>query len=497
MANRYNNNDAFPRDQNPLNPVGPVLAPGDRNLVAERDHEASNDKAAATRSSSRFKTRKTVTRAPPPKSSQTPQLETALYATAANFPFSRVHFPSVSSYIPSCVSIFFYLNEMDKLMANSKVWVDSCNGWVPPFSQVYIGMLFYIQVMRAMKQAGHLRPGSILLRVFEDFTAAFPLETLNIPGPLVSAFQNLTAFWPFASGNFGNVTPTLPSTPGWNVANQFTFRDSLSFRVPHIAAIFSRLHTICETALDDDLDDASFQRHVRGPRHMQRLFGRDFDNNVFERLLVISPGFNLAYPGNLALWKEAANQLPYLDLPEDLPHDEEITNTWFQAFRLETQSVWFGPVAAMMAKYCQFWNGSIPLSECPSDGSAAGSVVCSYHQPSSIYQVPAWHAPQGDGTSTLHNDPNSIGHYTLHTEPTLTFDVSTCIEDIPYAHVLASLTYQLNIDADAPPAERDLTGQFWLVQPPAYQRSNIQVYTGTAATIAREYHNPANFLPDE
>ena len=90
-------------------------------------------------------------------------------------------------------------------MAFTKRWTDNCMGWVPPISQMYISVLVYVQIFRAMDAAGLLTPGSSISNFLVVFINVFPLAELWIPGPLVSLFRNISAFWPSADDQFGNV----------------------------------------------------------------------------------------------------------------------------------------------------------------------------------------------------------------------------------------------------------------------------------------------------
>lgn len=86
-------------------------------------------------------------------------------------------------------------------------------GWVLPYSQIYISILLYIQVIRGIDSAGIFRIGSRLPIFLRELETLFPFTNLWIPGPLVSTFKNLSCFWPSATGQFGSVSPSLPALP--------------------------------------------------------------------------------------------------------------------------------------------------------------------------------------------------------------------------------------------------------------------------------------------
>lgn len=181
-----------------------------RDLVAERDQEAQRDGAEAAAKRQRFQARRLQVE---PPARHDPAIETAIAATAVNFPLTRMYNPRVSTYIPCFATILYYLNCMDFLMAATKRWTDNCLGWVSPYSQIYISVLFYIQVMRAMESSDTLRIGSDISLFLREFLILYPLEDLRVPGPLVYGFKNLSCFWPSADNSFGNVSPPLPAGP--------------------------------------------------------------------------------------------------------------------------------------------------------------------------------------------------------------------------------------------------------------------------------------------
>ncbi|KAL3337669.1 hypothetical protein AABB24_030009 [Solanum stoloniferum] len=181
-----------------LSLVGSIgVADPARNMVAERDQEAQRDRVVAIARCPRFEARSCL--APPFRSLADPNIETAILASASNFPIQRITYPGESTFIPCFISVLYYLNQMDHLMVSTKRWTDNCMGWVPPYSQIYISILLYIQVIRAMDSAGIFLVGSRLPIFLRELETLFPFTNLWIPGPLVSAFKNLSCFWPLVS----------------------------------------------------------------------------------------------------------------------------------------------------------------------------------------------------------------------------------------------------------------------------------------------------------
>lgn len=56
----------------------------------------------------------------------------AKYVSAANFPLTRLIYPTISTFTPYFATVFYYLNYMDFLMTSTECWTDDCVGWVLP-----------------------------------------------------------------------------------------------------------------------------------------------------------------------------------------------------------------------------------------------------------------------------------------------------------------------------------------------------------------------------
>ncbi|WJX38228.1 hypothetical protein P8452_25914 [Trifolium repens] len=201
-------------------------------------------------------------------------------------------------------------------------WTDNCMGWVPPYSQIYVGILFYIQTFRAMECAGLLSPGSEILSLLNGFRTQYSMNDVYVPGPLVQCFKNISCFSPTATDRFGNVSPSIPARPGWSQNRSYRLQDHLTTHLPNIYLFASRLRSTCNVATCANID-------------------------------------NLGCCPVL------------LDVDK-----HEVDNNWTSFLGFDESIEWFGSLNAMMAKYCQFWRASRPLSECPPGGFAAGAVIC-------------------------------------------------------------------------------------------------------------------------
>lgn len=488
---QIDNPQAPPQVQPPGNPGALNQA---RDLVAERDQEAAKDRSIAKAKESRFKARTMVrTEVYKPGS---PEFETLILKSAVNNPLATLVYPAVSTYVPNFAPLFYLINYMDFLMASTKRWVDNCMGWAPPISQMYLGVLVIIQSLRAADTAGAIAPGSDIALLLQTFMQVFPLNELWIPGPLIAAFRAISAFWPSASDRFGNVTASIGNDPG----NLFTaanlYRPTNTNQIPNINWYIHRMRSICGVAQIAGITEPQFATHVNGPNYCRNIFGANPANNAAEHSLLSGPGCGFISAGSLQLWKNAAAYLAQNQIPTEIQNRAfGPLTSWTDFIRfVNGEHSWFGPVSAIMAKYCQFFRGSVPLSECHPTSSAAGAVKCTYAAATNINAPPAWHAQAGNHNQDFHGHADQVSHYDLRNSATVVINAALSVEDVPDAHVFTATTYGINCYDPAQVAALR-NGNFWLLAPDCAGRNNIEVLPGVLATIMREYHSDVRIDP--
>jgi hypothetical protein len=491
-----NMTDANVPTQTPATPAPATLDPA-RDLRAERDAERERERSEQERKKTRFTARKmTIPDRPKPAA---PEFETYMFESAANNPFMSLKDTSPSTYVPNLSTVFYMLMYMDHLMANTKRWVDNCLGWAPPISQAYIGILCYVQIMRAMDAASAIGPNHEFSIFLQTFGNIFPLNDLWIPGPLVAFFRNISAFWPSSSDQFGNVTPIIPPTPGWTNAGHFRLRypagaaapESLGLFLPNIAAYISRFRYIVGTAMQANMTQANFSVATDGPSRCAHMFQAVNANGAGEQLLMQSPGMSFAYPENLQVWLNAGYRINANSIPADLNVANPVSNDWNTFFRFDNnQHQWFASAAAIMAKYSQFFNGSAPLAEIMPNCSAAGAVKLRQAAGTDIHTVAPWVAP-------VVGPPAVLGYYNLRNNARVVLNARISVEDVPTAHVYAAVTYALNAYDAAVTQNVYRQGRFWSLGPDTDGRENIEVLPGTLTTIVRRYHSDVRIAAEK
>jgi hypothetical protein len=469
----------------------PAVVTPDRDLVAEKQAESAANRNEVAKKQNRFLARKQT--APERPIQASPEFETLMFEAAANNPFATLKNPAPSTFVPNLAVSFYLLAYMDHLMAGTKRWLDNCLGWAPPISQMYIAMIMYIQILRAMDSASALPPGSELHTFLTQFMSTFPLHDLWIPGPLVAVFRNMSAFWPSASDRFGNVTPSLPTLPGWSRTNFYRLNGaapvaspSINNLLPNIAAFISRLRSVCNTAITANMTQATFATHTDGPARAAHLFQSVLNDGVNEQWIFSSPGMAFAYPDNLNMWQAAAYRLNANAIPADLNAGQaagNINDSWISFFRFDNnQHHWFGSCAAIMSKYCQFFNGSAPLAEVMPNCSASGAVKLREQDNSDIRAVPAWTAP-------VAGPPAVAGYRSLRHTARLVMNGRLALEDIPTAHVYAASTFGINMYSSQAHQQVFRQGPFWTLGPDTDGRDSIELLPGILSTIVRQYHS--------
>lgn len=480
----------LPEGTAPLSKPGAVPDTTGRDIKAEQAQELAVDKAAATKKKNRFEVKPRTSVAPAPPSQ--PEYETLIYKTAVNNPPARLEYPRVSTYVPNFAFIFFLLNYMDYLMASTDKWTRNSQGWTPPLSQAYIGVLVYIQVIRCSISAGIADIS--MVSWYEAFCKLYPLKDLWIPGPLVAAFRAISAFEPTEDLSLGIVTPALPPAPGWSRARHYLLGNSHFAHLPNIRAFIDRHLTLSALAVNATRvpTEAAFFNDINGPLHRNSFF-QVAPNSAILAALMKSPGMNFMTPGSFDLWKTASRLSPRLGLPTNLDQaTTNVSNTWDAVMCLDQGHHWFGNVAAIMAKYCQFFNGSASLDSCSPTSSAAGALklrIVTPDQGTSIF-ADAPETPQsGTHDNTQHGDANQMLHRTLLQSPTLVFDSQCAIKDMADLFLYAGGTWALNAHFDNANQLANRAGPFWDLGPNWWEDKGVQLAPGVLATVMREYHN--------
>jgi hypothetical protein len=160
---------------------------------------------------------------------------------------------ATSFYVPSCINMFYILMLLDYRMLNTYRFTQSAPDWIPLISQLYISVLFYVQVLRAQRESGIIHPEyhSFLLA----FEQRYDFRNLSVPGPLVPFFQSLT----LSSSPFewiGNICPGFRESDMPTRANNLLHTKAGIYKIlPNPIVIIDQLKYILDMANVDSLTD--------------------------------------------------------------------------------------------------------------------------------------------------------------------------------------------------------------------------------------------------
>jgi hypothetical protein len=470
-------------------PVGnPATLPAGRDLAAERDAEMKADAAAASAKANRFTVKKRTALSRPAPSG--PEYETLILKAAANNPLGDVDYPAVSTYVPNAATFYMILHVMDQLMASTKRWNDNSAGWAPPISQAYFAVLVIYQIFRAQHAAG-IATGDMIV-FLTTFEQTFPLSELWIPGPLVAAFRALSAFRPDENDLFGGVTPALPATPGWSNTRGHRLSDSLQRWIPNVSYFFSRLRDISDLATSG-INDASWLIQTNGFNYVDEICGHAVTNTM-----MLAPGIRYALPGDRDLWRRSAAHLNGLGIPARLNATTAVANTWTAAICFENnEHHWFANCSAIMAKYCQFFHGSKPMSDLTPVNSATGALKIRFLPTTTIHDDLVATPSSGTGASHEHGNANQRAHLTLAQQSRVTFDCDLAVRDVPDAHIYSGMTFCFNAQRNHAEQMSSRVGPFWNLAPNCRNRRNVEVLPGLYSVIMREYHSDTRIPADK
>lgn len=466
----------------------------DRDLKVEKDKEMATEKAKASAKLPRFEVKPRISTKPP--APESPEFETLIYKAAANAPIPRLTYPMYSGYVPNTSIIFYVLNYMDYLMTSTDKWTRNSGGWVSPISQMYVGILTYIQIIRATIASGIA--SHAMISWFTSFCTLFPLKELWIPGPLVSAFKALSAFEPTEDLSLGVVSAMLPNTPGWSPnqnAGRYILANNYSLYLPSIAMFIDRYHQLLGVARSANITEQLFFNHTNGPLYRSTLFNQSIHATpVAAQNSLKTPGAGFVTPGTLQQWQSANRHAPLLGIPSapDLSVPDTLADTWDSAMFLDQTHQWFGNIAAIMAKYSQFWNGSASLDSCSPSSSAAAALKLRLNPPAqgnSLFGDKTLTVRAGNGSSTQHGDPDADAHAQLFANASIRFNSKCALKDYPELFSYAGSTWAINGYTTTVHTTANRTGPFWDLGPDWYADDNVELIPGILPTIMREYHN--------
>jgi hypothetical protein len=350
---------------------GPVDDPiGSRNVNAEAQSELKAAKSAAP-----APTVPSATKAFS-RSSDRSAANAIRLCLGSNPLTTRTHFGE-NSFIPDFSVLYEYINFMDRKMIATDKFTRTAEFWTPLVTRIYIAVLCYVQVFKAMRSAGRL---DFETDQFLDwFELTFPSSTIPIPGPLINLIPTLSNAAVSAThykSHAPRFPPTVPATP----AQYYLLSNNAAPRMPNILLLLHQYFhhlTFAITGNPTARDVgrwSSFGRVFFASNYMAAPTGASHRTpltTVHAHALHLfgSPGFRQPYLVNQTI---GSNLLDYADemlmlLPREISTLTDPTSTnspnWREFLGFGSSHTWFSEFSRIMTDYCKFWKESSPYSE--------------------------------------------------------------------------------------------------------------------------------------
>jgi hypothetical protein len=301
-----------------------------------------------------------------------------------------------NGFIPDSQFIFTLLSTMDMKMTSTRKFIEGAEFWSPLISQYYLAVLVFIQIFRAMHEAGLLSgEAADVYDLFCGHSPAISLNALPVPGPFLNLLSQLSVHIPHLV-DMDNICPMIPNTLtvtntefykfAGNCANLLGRLPNVPYLLDQIAQLRDKLN---QTPLD--IDVANQGRKIHHVAFGQPMFA------------------NNAAPGNVAMWNsrvpfaatlsadakyiacDPASRHPFflnrglLSQMSDYSalinvtapaafNDPAITPSWTQFLGLDNMP-FFMQVVRVMSWYSKFWQGSTDLASFSPNGHTSGQNI--------------------------------------------------------------------------------------------------------------------------
>lgn len=316
----------------------------------------------------------------------------AMYSMVATAPFYTVQRKTISTFVPSFIAACVVINQMNFTMAYTHRFLTSAPAWSPFMTPLYIGILWIIQTLRAQREAGAINTEE--LQILEALEHLFDLRSLLVPGPLVPYLQALAAFCgPFERS--GDVTPRLPTTYP-TAASGYVFADGLHKLLPNIPFYMHMLtmENPTFTASTDGTSEAAASGFANIMKYfLHSIHSRTASNTGTTRHNLESPGSWMTAHFTEQQFNVSRSIRHHFGFPPQLDTSADgDMNSLAQFMRMYQPGDytvfynWFGNVASVMQRYCQFFRESVPLSAISPAGIASGLPVWNFAANANLVQ---------------------------------------------------------------------------------------------------------------
>lgn len=336
----------------------------------------------------------------------------------SNLPFYTNQHLETNTFIPSALVLFAILAELDSNMSNTYRFLQSAPGWIPLVSQAYIGVCFIVHILRIAREANTISVEQF--QFLQWFESVYDFRTLIIPGPLVPVFQALA----YTSGPFdwiGNIAPAITNSARPVRKNAYSCSAGARYLLPHVPLIVDQLQWFLDSFNITQDNEAYISENFYSD-----LFGVPAAANSFGSYAMVSPNARFNVSVSTQQYRAFKAQRSSFGFPPRLAASNSNTYmSWFEYLRFKpvdnSQSTfqWFSTMSATMQRYCQFVNGSVPMSAISLTGLGATSVVWTYTPSTNLRQSPELVAKDSHTVGTGNTVTRSEAHFRAAPPPSL------------------------------------------------------------------------------
>lgn len=358
---------AQPVVQAPPNPGGNADA---RNDPANTPRNRKEPRKFATPSAA------TVSSAPP------------LLLGVSNLPFYTDQHLETNTFVPSSLVLFAILAQLDSNMSNTFRFLQSAPGWIPMVSQAYIGTIFIVHIFRIAREANTISTEQF--QFLQWFESVYDFRTLMIPGPLVPVFQSLA----YTSGPFewiGNISPAINNDVRPVRLNAYSCRAGGRYYLPHLPLIVDQLQWFL-----NDFNITQDNEAFINDNFYSNIFGVPAAASSFGVEAMMSPNARFNPAVSMQQYRAFKSQRTSFRFPARLAQTTSNTYLdWFEYLRFKSVNAsqntyqWFTTISSTMQRYCQFVNGSVPMSAVSLTGLGSSSVTFTYTEDTNLRVPPA------------------------------------------------------------------------------------------------------------
>ncbi|QED42862.1 ORF1 [Amaranthus cryptic virus 3] len=424
-----------------------------------------------------------------PSTSSGPSGAPAMLEIAAAYPMYTEQRREANLFNPDSQMLFHVLGICDMLMNSTDRFLRSSPAWIPIVSQLYISILWNVHLLRVFVNTGY---GGLFSRDFDALFNDLQISECMIPGPLVPFFQSIAA----VNGPFewiGDISPAILNLANYWDAENFHPTADTARTTPFPVIMLDQLYYFSSRAVGANVVAyTDFQWY-------HNIFGINLGaQNALHRINPQSCGSlfcsQAQFDSARAFWNPAMQGFTRITTAED---QHQLTDV-LQFFGFVSQdgipqTTWFQHVVIVMQKYCQYFNGSVPLKSVLPTG--IGAVVIT-GRPSDSTAARDFIYPANNAI-----EPFASNRFEPRRAIPAALQIVFChadheLEEQAEQYAILSHT---NIAWDLVTAQNNLTainpahfrhGSYWTM-PPFRFSSPITLKTQYAQIIASRYHQQA------